>query len=361
MTFNGPILLLSLIMKNGHLRMSRFPILAAYIMKSFLSYPFFIYESIFLEKRMEQIEIDDPIFILGHFRSGTTYLQKLMSADSHLGSIRLYDVFFPYVPRWFESIIKPFLQYAINTIGINHPFFNDYIIDLNDPHEEDAYLISTVSRHSAYWGFLFPKNMMKYLCLYNSFENDRELQTWKKSYLFTIRKFVYRTKKQKLLLKSPPNTARVEVLRSIFPNAKYVFIHRNPYEVFYSMYHMLKNITEKFYALQEITDGERERAIFDYYRFILEKYEKEKKVIPTANLVEIKYEDLLENPLEQIRGIYRKLNLPGFSSQKRRLVEKISREKTYKTVKYVMDKKTIDKINLNWLDLLQTLGYAELH
>jgi len=53
--------------------------------------------------------------------------------------------------------------------------------------------------------------------------------------------------------------------------------------------------------------------------------------------------------------------LPGFSSQKRRLVEKISREKTYKTVKYVMDKKTIDKINLNWLDLLQTLGYAELH
>jgi len=341
--------------------MSKFPVLAAYLIKSFLSYPFFVYESFFLEKKIEQIEIDDPIFILGHFRSGTTYLQKLMSADSHLGSIRLYDVLFPHAPKWFESIIKPFLQYVIRTIGISHPFFHDYIIDLDDPHEEEAYLISTVSRHSAYWGFLFPKNMMKYLCLYNSFENNIELQTWKKSYLFTIKRFAYRTKKKKLLLKSPPNTARIKELKSIFPNAKYVFIHRNPYEVFYSMYHMLKNITEKFYALQEINDEERERTILDYYRFVLEKYEKEKKFIPEGNLVEIKYEDLLENPLEQISRIYRKLNLPSFSSEEGRIVEKIRREKNYKTRKYAMDRNTIDKINLNWPDLLQRLGYPELH
>jgi hypothetical protein len=39
---------------------------------------------------------------------------------------------------------------------------------------------------------------------------------------------------KRLVLKSPPHTARVRLLREIFPGAKFVHISRDPYEIYQS-------------------------------------------------------------------------------------------------------------------------------
>ena len=44
---------------------------------------------------------------------------------------------------------------------------------------------------------------------------------------------------KRLLLKSPVHTARVRILKRLFPDAQFVYIHRNPYDVFRSAAHMV--------------------------------------------------------------------------------------------------------------------------
>ena len=69
---------------------------------------------------------------------------------------------------------------------------------------------------------------------------------WVDAFLYLMKKLSYRNKLispqndvfKRLLIKSPIHTARVPLLRKLFPKAKFVYIHRDPFEVFQSAAHM---------------------------------------------------------------------------------------------------------------------------
>jgi hypothetical protein len=72
---------------------------------------------------------------------------------------------------------------------------------------------------------------------------------WKEAFVHLCRKLTLRAVRRgiggggssgapRLLLKSPIHTARIPLIRQIFPKAKFVYIHRDPYEVFSSSCHM---------------------------------------------------------------------------------------------------------------------------
>ncbi len=54
-----------------------------------------------------------------------------------------------------------------------------------------------------------------------------------------LRKLTVRHGSEKrLVIKSPVHTARVALLLKLFPDAQFIYIHRNPYEVFQSCVNM---------------------------------------------------------------------------------------------------------------------------
>ena len=93
-----------------------------------------------------------------------------------------------------------------------------------------------VSPYALQWGYLFPQKINHYLEKYVLFENIScdEIQDWKNSYLYLLKKLSIANKSRQLVLKNPPNTARIKMLLSLFPNAKFIYIHRNPFEVYAS-------------------------------------------------------------------------------------------------------------------------------
>jgi len=57
--------------------------------------------------------------------------------------------------------------------------------------------------------------------------------------MYFIRKVqLFRGTEKRLLLKSPVHTARIKLLLKLFPDAQFVYIHRNPYDVFRSAVNM---------------------------------------------------------------------------------------------------------------------------
>ena len=58
-----------------------------------------------------------PIFVLGHWRSGTTFLQSLLALDPHLTTSNLYQSLFPDVFLLTEARCKPWLNRLGRALG----------------------------------------------------------------------------------------------------------------------------------------------------------------------------------------------------------------------------------------------------
>jgi hypothetical protein len=130
------------------------------------------------------------------------------------------------------------------------------------------------------------------------------------------------------VLKSPPNTARIKILLSLFPNAKFIFIHRNPYEVYVSNKRFWK-VTQNVYALVRTKLGNVNSIILETYSKMMHRYLLEKDLVPDGRLFEIPYEDLIQKPLESMRKIYQTIHLDDFDYCENKMKSFVERQKSF--------------------------------
>lgn len=320
---------------SGGISRKGFLFLFVYYLQLVCSLPFEWVQFLMFSRKINNTPITvDPVFILGHYRSGTSYLQKLLCSNNQFGFLSYYDALFPNVSLLSPHSIQRVIQWLIDLFKIKNPFFNHYLLKLAEPDEEDDYLMNRASAYSAYWGLIFPKKWREWLNCTDLTADPGYINGWKKEYLKTIQTITFKNKGKPLILKSPPNTARIRVLLDMFPDAKFVCISRNPEHLYYSVKHMWKNVILKFYSLQNISDSQLDEIIFGHFDFLTSRYNSEKHLIPHGNLIEITYEELKSGPWETVRYIYKQLQLPGFEKAADDLVRKIKEETGYKNFTY---------------------------
>lgn len=301
--------------------------------------------------------LKDPVFILGHYRSGTSYLQKLLASDKRFGYLTYYDALFPNTNLILGEKIRGVFQWIIRIFKIKNPFFHNSILQLTEPDEEDDYLMNKASAYAAYWGLIYPKKWYEWLNGSYFLSDSRYTKGWKKEYLKTLKYLTYKNTGKQLILKSPPNTERIELLMQLFPNAKFISIRRNPYHLYYSIKNMWQNIILKYYSLQHISDGELDDIIFGHFSYLTDKYESDKHLIPESNLVEISYEELKAEPFAAVQKIYTQLQLPDFGLTKDNLMIQLDSEKTYREFHYTRNEKDVQKISERWGKYIRKWNY----
>jgi hypothetical protein len=318
-----------------------FPRILYSIFLSLSMSPLRFYENIKYNKKIDQTKIEkEPIFILGHWRTGTTYLQNLITQDKQFGFPSTYHTVTPALFLSFEKYIKPLV---ISSLPEKRPQ-DDVDLGADLPNEEE-YALGALSPYSFYNGWCFPKNMRYYnnfVDLNNISKNT--IDNFKKIYLYYLKKLTYFYNGRQLILKNPSNTSRIKFLLEIFPDAKFINIIRNPYHVFLSM---KRNIEKEMvlYTIQKPPEWSLfEKTMVDMYIRMFNKYFSEKRLIKKGNLVELKYEDFILNPLIEIERVYSNLNLTDFNKNKEIFKKYIKSQKKIKTQKYEIDEITRNKI-----------------
>jgi hypothetical protein len=318
--------------------------------------PFFIIEKIRFDKEIKRTEIKpDPIFIIGHWRSGTTYLHNLMSLDKNLG---FFSTFHAYVPGVFlgsEKIFKPIL---VNSLPEKRPM-DDVIMDADFPHE-DEYALGAFSPYSYYHGWCFPKNMN----FYNKFVlmddiPGKAIKEWNKVYVYLLKKVTFFRGGKRLLVKNPANTAKIKLLVEMFPGAKFIFLYRNPYHLYFSMMKFMKRVIPLYCLQKPPKIDEVEKIMIELYKLIFTKYLDEKRYISEGKLLEVKYEDFIKRPLEELKRIYKKLNIEGFKDSEQSFREYIASQSSFKTDKYEINNDIKRKIYLEWKLTFESFGYQK--
>jgi len=187
--------------------------------------------------------------------------------------------------------------------------------------------------------------------------NQKYYDGWRSEYLDTLKYATFRNKGKQLVLKSPPNTERIGMLLQMFPQAKFIYIYRNPYHLYYSIRNMWRRAILKYYSVQKISDAVLEEIIFGHFEYLAEQYEREKDLIPGGNLVEISYEELKADSFSVMQKIYSKINLPGFELASDNLMSKIETEKEYQNFQYQYSDPTFKKIQERWGKYIRQWNY----
>jgi hypothetical protein len=315
--------------------------------------PFRMKENIKFNKTIKQTEITrPPLFIIGHWRSGTTYIHNMLSLDKTFGFCSTFTATVPGVFLGSEKIFKPVLAASITD---KRPM-DDVPMGTDLPQEEE-YAIGSFIPYAYYNGWIFPKNMG----FYNNFvslENVSKevLDEWKETYLYFLKKLTYYRDGKRLILKNPAHTARIQHLLEMFPDAQFINIYRNPYHLYYSMMRFLQ-IVVPIYCIQKYDMQSLEEHMLDLYAQMYKKYFETRRLIPEGNLVEIKYEDFIQHPLENVEKIYSTLRLKDFEASKKIFREYASSQKFFKASNYNAEPAVKDKIQKKWKFVFDEFGY----
>lgn len=303
--------------------------------------------------RIGKIQITNPpVFIIGHWRSGTTFLHELISQDPQLSHVSLWHTLLPHCFLALERF-KSFMARFLPTTRL----MDAMKVDIDGPYEEEAGL-AVLGRWSFFHCFIFPRDAERQFIQSVLFKglNAEEVTIWKKNYLWFLKAVTFANKGLRLVLKNPANTARINTLLELFPEARFIHIYRNPYKVYASTKRMRTRVLGQF-ALQKTTAEEVEQHVIDDYVRLMKSYFEQKEHIPEGQLVEIRYEDLVANPLGQVRQVYTKLGLPGFEAAKPAIQQHIDRQAGYVTNVYTIDKATIHHIEKHWGFTIKRWGY----
>ncbi len=257
-------------------------------------------------KSLSQHAVTAPVFILGSWRSGTTHLHNLLNLDDQFVSPNLYQTMYPHTFLISESWLRPLLD----LMTPKKRFMDNMDMGLREP-AEDEMALAILSLRSNMLSWTFPRNAARYdqfLDFGHVPAADRQL--WKKHLDRFVRKVTLRNGKQPLL-KSPNHTARIRLILELYPEAKFIHLRRNPYDVYRSLVHMASQVIPVWGLQTYLTETISDMAI-EMYRRLYAAYFEQAPLIPAVQFHEIAYEDLIQAPVPVLEKTYQVLNLGDF-------------------------------------------------
>lgn len=351
---------LKTVSRNGGITFKGIRNLPSWLIKTILFEPLRWVELTYNRKISKHIITKDPIFILGFYRSGTSFMHEFLTQDHRLGYHTNFQMILPEIMLCSERILSPFFDFICRVFNLQDPVHR-IRMSFRYPGEDDATMTTALNPRGAQWGYFFPKMMMEQFRKYVLFENIpvTELEDWKTDYLFLLKKISLANRGKQLILKSPPNTARVKLLLSMFPNAKFIFVHRNPYEVYASNKRFWK-VTDRIYALGENKSVDKYAIILETYAQIMHRYLKEKDAVPEGQLIEISYAELIQKPVKTMRKIYETLRLEDFGFIEGKMKSYLDGQKSYVRLEHQLPGAEKEMVSREWGTFIRHWNYSLL-
>ena len=236
-------------------------------------------------RRIAAASVHPPIFIIGHWRTGTTLLHELLVQDERFTFPTSYEclapkqslVTAPFVTRYFKFLFPARRPMDNMAAGWDHP-------------QEDEFALCNLGIGSPYERIAFPNDSLGDPFL------DME---WRFAGGFgplegrpdAISANDHRSHANKpIVLKSPPHTARVGLLAEMFPGAKFVHIVRDPFTVFSSTMRLWPSLYD-LQSLQRPRYDSLQEHVFRSFERMYRAFFEQKHHIPTENFCELRYED----------------------------------------------------------------------
>ncbi len=293
-----------------------------------------------------------PLFILGHWRSGTTHLHYLLNQDPQLITASTYQMSNPTgflrAERWHKPLLAP-------AAPRERP--QDSVAFSLDTPQEDEIGLAAMCPFTPYMGWAFPRRELHYR-RYLSFEDATAAE--RAAFLdcldLLIRKLASRDGSA-VVLKSPGHTARIPMLLERWPDARFIVIHRHPYEVFRSSVHLYRTWWDRFAFLQAPSQEGFEARVLDLYETMHRRFFATEHLLPPDRTSTLAYDALVADPIGALRRVYDQIQLPHFPEDRVRAY--LSTITGYTNNRYApLEEVWRAQVRRRWASSFERWGYA---
>jgi omega-hydroxy-beta-dihydromenaquinone-9 sulfotransferase len=259
--------------------------------------------------RLDSIVLEDPIFIVGHWRSGTTLLHELMALDERLLSPTTRQCFNP------QSFLLGGTSRQRGAVVVRPS--GDRAVSADSPQEEEFALLC-LGCASPYEAFVFPRALNHISALCDPQElTALERTDWERRLVRFLKAVTLAGGSRRLLLKSPSNSFRIAALRRLFPNAAFIQIIREPTPVIVSTMHMWMTMWERYALGPAPEQSALQDLAIDTWLHLENKLQSQAQPGLDGALTIVRYEDLVAQPHRTIEHIYAELRLGAGPSEDR--------------------------------------------
>ncbi|MFM9057565.1 MAG: sulfotransferase family protein [Planctomycetaceae bacterium] len=292
-----------------------------------------------------------PVFIIGHWRSGTTLLHELLMLDEAFCCPNTYQCYAPGHFLLTEGVVSAAIEWMIPK---QRPM-DDVVAGWDRP-QEDEFALMNLGAPSPYRRMAFPRTASAGpVALDLATLSPADLDRWRRALRSFLARLAVRDPRRPVL-KSPPHTARTAVLAEMFPGAKFVHMVRDPFVVFPSTMRLWKSL--HLVQGMQVDDGSNAEAyVFAAFEQMYAAFERDRAALPPGSLEELRYEDLVADPVGRLREVYERLDLGDFARVRPALEAQARSMKRYRTNDYRIEPRLVDEIARRWRPFIDRYGY----
>ncbi len=279
-----------------------------------------------------------PIFVIGHWRSGTTHLTNVLSRSGAFAILSPIAVGLPAEALGLARLVAPFIgQFFPRTRLI------DEIALSSDLPQEDELAMANLSTLSCNHGIYFPQRLTREFerGVFGDGVPADEQRHWAHRLERYVAKMTRAGGNRPLLIRNPANSARIPALRAIWPEARFLHIHRHPAEVYASSVRMFSTL------VRELSLGAPEADVAglvrQVYPQLMSDMARDSAALPAGVYAEIRHEDLCRDPLGELSRVHRELSLPGFEAAVGPMTDYLA------SVRYSPRTHAMDRSDADWL------------
>jgi omega-hydroxy-beta-dihydromenaquinone-9 sulfotransferase len=298
----------------------------------------FFLDDIFFPGHKTQV-IEKPLFIIGNLRSGSTFLHRLLSRDTvAFTSLTTWDIYL--TPSVTEKRITRFFANLDNKWGghvhrLLHAFdertlgrLKIHRISFFQPEEDENILLHI---WDSFWvSFMFPfmDEMPNYQHFDEALSPGRRRRIMK-FYRSMLQRHMYATGKKYFVAKNPAFSPKIATLLEFFPDARIIYLARNPLDMLPSTVSWIN------YARRQFTEPEEKYLYLDeivdltqhWYRYPLQYLDAH----PSPRHLILNYDDLIQRPEYVIRSFYEQFGYPDKPGLDRIVDEAVKEAMTFRS------------------------------
>jgi omega-hydroxy-beta-dihydromenaquinone-9 sulfotransferase len=311
-------------------------------------------EKALLGRQVASIRLQDPVFIIGHWRTGTTLLHELLSRDPRHSIANTYECMIPghfllsedFAIQNLQFLMPPTRPMDNMPAGLEHPW-------------EDEFALLNLGMPSLYHLIAFPSRKANRKFVDLSALSTRQKRHWQETLTTFMKRVAYR-RPGRIVLKTPAHTARIPLLLGAFPNARFIHMVRNPYDVFPSMVNLWRQVCTLF-SLEPLDESGLEDLVLDIGELLYRRFEDHRDLIPAEHYAEIRFEDLVADQLGTLEQTYAKVGLGSFKPAKNPVRNYLEKTQDYRRNRFHLSPRQMEMILDRWGWIITRYGYDSEH
>ncbi len=308
-------------------------------------------QKIAFKQEIDERTVRAPVFVIGHWRSGTTFLHELLCLDPRHDYPSTYACM---NPHHFLLTQRQLMDPSGSHTSLKRPMDN-MEINSTSP-QEDEFALLSIGARSPYEALLFPSHLMrtrKYLDLHDVPEKIR--MRWSREFM-RFMKQIMQGRDRRLVIKSPTHTFRLDILSDMFPDARFIHIVRNPYTVFASTCNLWKKMFA-LYGFNRASEDAIEKYVIENWLLMEKCLDRAKGFLNSENYRLIKYEKFVADTETELARIYELLDLGDFETVRPGISAFLADRKEYKTNRFRLSDRQKQLVNASWGSIFTRYGY----